>query len=90
VKQRLSVFENRLLRRIFGPRRGEVTGRWRKQHNKGLHKSYSLPRVIRMVKSRRMRKKMDRACSTKGSEKDCILVTGWNAGRKETTRKTKM
>jgi hypothetical protein len=49
------VFENRVLRRIFGPRRDEATGDWRKVHNEELHKLYSSPNVIRMIKSRRMR-----------------------------------
>jgi hypothetical protein len=48
------VFENRVLRRIFGPKRDEVTGEWRKLHNEGLHNLYSSP-DIRQVKSRRMR-----------------------------------
>jgi hypothetical protein len=49
------VFENRVLRRIFGPKRDEVTGGWRKLHNEELHNLYSSPVVIRMIKSRRMR-----------------------------------
>jgi hypothetical protein len=49
------VFENRLLRRIFGPKRDEVTGGWNKLHNKELPNIYSLSIVIRMIKSRRMR-----------------------------------
>jgi hypothetical protein len=49
------VFENRVLRRIFGPRRDEVTGEWRKLHNEELHNFYSSPNIIRMIKSRRMR-----------------------------------
>jgi hypothetical protein len=49
------VFENRVLRRIFGPRRDEVTGEWRKLHNEELHNLYSSPDIIRQVKSRRMR-----------------------------------
>jgi hypothetical protein len=49
------VFENRVLRRIFGPRRDEVTGKWRKLHNEELHNLYSSPDIIRQVKSRRMR-----------------------------------
>jgi hypothetical protein len=43
------------LRRIFGPKRDEVTGGWRKLHNEELHNFYSLPTIIRMIKSRRMR-----------------------------------
>jgi hypothetical protein len=49
------VFENRVLRRIFGPKRDEVTGGWRKLHNEKLHNLYSLPNIIRMIKSMRMR-----------------------------------
>jgi hypothetical protein len=49
------VFENRVLRRIFGPKRAEVTGEWRKLHNEELHNLYSSPYIIRQVKSRRMR-----------------------------------
>jgi hypothetical protein len=49
------VFENRLLRRIFGPKRDEVTGGWRKLHNEELHNLYSSLNIIRMIKSRRMR-----------------------------------
>jgi hypothetical protein len=49
------VFEKRVLRRIFGPKRDEVMGSWRKLHNEDLHNLYSLPSIIRMVKSRRMR-----------------------------------
>jgi hypothetical protein len=49
------MFENRVLRRIFDPKRDEVTGRWRKVHNEELHNLYSSPSIIRMVKSRRMR-----------------------------------
>ena len=48
-------FENRVLRRIFGPRRDEVTGEWRKLHNEELNDLYSLPNIVRVVKSRRMR-----------------------------------
>jgi hypothetical protein len=51
----MRVFENRVQRRIFGPRRDDVTGDWRKLHNEKLHNLYSSPNVIRMIKSRRMR-----------------------------------
>jgi hypothetical protein len=49
------VFENRVLRRIFRPKRDEVTGEWRKLYNEKLHNLYSAPDIIRQVKSRRMR-----------------------------------
>jgi hypothetical protein len=51
----LRVFENRVLRRIFGPKRDEATGGWRKLHNEELHNLYSSPSIIRMIKSRSMR-----------------------------------
>jgi hypothetical protein len=53
-ERRLRVFENRMLRRIFGPKRDEVTGEWRKLHNEELHDLYS-PTIVRVIKSRRMR-----------------------------------
>jgi hypothetical protein len=49
------VFENRVLRRIFGPKRDEITGEWRKLPNEELHILYSSPNIIRQIKSRRMR-----------------------------------
>jgi hypothetical protein len=49
------VFENRVLRRIFGPKRDEVAGSWRELHNEELHSLYSLSSIIRMIMSRRMR-----------------------------------
>jgi hypothetical protein len=52
---RLKVFENRVLRRIFGPKRDEVMGDWRKLHSGELHNLYSSPDIIRQIKSRRMR-----------------------------------
>jgi hypothetical protein len=54
-ERRLRVFENRVLRRIFGPRRDEVAGEWRKLHNEELNDRYSLPNIGWVVKSRRMR-----------------------------------
>jgi hypothetical protein len=52
---RLRVFENRVLRRIFGLKRDEMTGEWRKLHNEELRDLYSSPSIIRIIKSRRMR-----------------------------------
>jgi hypothetical protein len=49
------VFENKVLRRIFGPKRDEVTGGWRKEHNEEHRALYSSPSIIRIIKSRRMR-----------------------------------
>jgi hypothetical protein len=54
-ERKLMVFENRVLRRIFGAKRDEVTGEWRKLHNEGLNDLYSLSNIVRVVKSRRMR-----------------------------------
>ena len=54
-ERRLRVFENRVLRRVFGPKRDKVTGEWRKLHNEELSDLYSLPSIVRVVKSRRMR-----------------------------------
>jgi len=49
------VLENRVLRRMFGPKRDEVTGAWRKLHNETFNDMYSLPNTVRVIKSRRMR-----------------------------------
>jgi hypothetical protein len=54
-EHRLRVFENRVLRRIFKPKRDEVTGEWRKLHNEELRDLYSSPSIIRITKLRRMR-----------------------------------
>jgi hypothetical protein len=53
--RRLRGVANRVLRRVFGPKRDEVTGEWRKLHNKELNELYYLPNIVRVVKSRRMR-----------------------------------
>ena len=53
-ERKLKVFENRVLRRVFGPKRDEVAGEWRKLHNEELRDLYSLPSIVRVVKSRRM------------------------------------
>jgi len=55
VERRLRVFDNRVLSRVFGTKRDEVTGEWRKLHNEELSDMYSLPNIVRVVKSRRMR-----------------------------------
>jgi len=54
-ERKLRVFENKVLRRIFGPRRDEVTGDWRRLHNKELNDLYSSPNTVRVITSRRMR-----------------------------------
>jgi hypothetical protein len=55
-EHRLRVFDNRVLRRIFGPKRDEVRGEWRKSHNEEFHNLYSPPDIIRQIKSMRMRR----------------------------------
>jgi hypothetical protein len=81
------VFENRVLRRIFGPKGDEVMGEWRKLHSEELHNLYSSPDIIRQVKSRRMRWARHVACM--GEETKVYKVLVGEPGRKETTWKTK-
>ena len=54
-ERKLRLFENMVLRRIFGPRRDEVTGEWSRLHNEELNGLYSSPNIVRVIKSRRMR-----------------------------------
>ena len=54
-ERRLRVFENRVLRKVFRPKRNEMTGEWRKLRNEELNDLYSLPNIVRVLKSRRMR-----------------------------------
>jgi hypothetical protein len=69
-EHRLRVFENRVLRRIFGRKRDEVTGGWRKLHNEELHNLYSSTSIIKMIKSRRMR--WAGHVARMGGEEECI------------------
>jgi hypothetical protein len=62
-EHRVKVYENRFVRRIFGPKREEVVGGWRRLHNEEIHNLYALPNIIRVIKSR-MDGWMGRACST--------------------------
>jgi hypothetical protein len=68
------VFENRVLRRIFGPKRDEVTGEWRKLHSGELHNLYSSPDTIRQIESRRMRWVVHVACMGEGRNVYRVLV----------------
>ena len=65
-ERRLRVFENRALRRIFGPKRNEATGEWRKLHSEDLNDLYSSPNIVRVIKSRRMRWAGHVACMGRG------------------------
>jgi len=65
-ERRLRVFGNRVLRRIFGPKRDEVTGEWRKLHNEVLNDLYSSLDIVRVIKSRRMRWAEHVACMEEG------------------------
>ena len=62
-EHRLRVFENKVLRRIFGTKRDEVTGEWRKLHNEELSDLYSSPNIVQVIKSRRMRWAGNVACT---------------------------
>jgi hypothetical protein len=85
----LRVFENRVLRRIFGPKGDEVTGEWRKLHNEELRDLYSSASIIRMIKSRRIR--LAGHVARMGEKRTpCRLLVGKPEGkRKETARKAK-
>jgi hypothetical protein len=85
-EHRLRVFENRVLRRIFGPKRDEVTGEWRKLYNKELCDLYSSTSIIRMIKLPRIR--WAGHVARMGRRGTCIDYW-WKSQRKETTRKTK-
>jgi hypothetical protein len=82
-EHKLSAFENRVLRKTFGPKRNDARGRWRKLYNKELHNLYSSP--IRMIKSKMMR--WARHVARMGEKKNAYIRM--KARREETTRKTK-
>ena len=80
------MFENMVLRRIFGPRREEVTEEWRRLHNEELNDLYSSPSIVRVIKTRRMR--WAGHVAHMGEERGCI-GSWWGTGGKETTGETK-
>jgi hypothetical protein len=73
-EHRLRVLENRVLRRVFGPKRDEVTGGWRKLREE-LHNLYSSPDIIRVIKSWRM--KRAGPVARMGGDKKCVQNFGW-------------
>jgi hypothetical protein len=85
-EHRWRVFENRVLRRIFGRKRDEVTGEWRKLHSEELHSLYSSPDIISQVKAN----EVGGACGTHGRGQKSVQGFGGKARRKETTWKTKV
>jgi hypothetical protein len=88
-EHRLREFENRVLRRIFGPRRDEVTGEWRKLRNEELHDLYSSPSIIRIIKSRRMRW-MGHVARMGEKKNVCRLLVGKPEGRRQLGRQRQM
>jgi hypothetical protein len=80
------VFENRLLKGIFGPKRDRVTGGWRKLYNEELHNLYSSPSTIRIIKSRKMR--WAGHVARMGEKRNVYRLLVGKPKRKETTRKT--
>ena len=85
-ERRLRVFENGVLRRIFGLKRGQVTGEWRKVHNGELNDLYCSSNIVRVLKSKT--NGMGGDCSTYGGQENCIQGFGEEASRKGTTWKT--
>jgi hypothetical protein len=77
------VFENRVFRRIFGPRRDEEMGEWRKLHSGELHNLYSSPDIIRQNQIKE--NEVGGVCGTHGSGEKIVQGFGGKAGRKETT-----
>ena len=80
------VFENRVLRRIMGPKREEVTGEWRKLHNEELNDLYCSPNIVRVIKTRRMR--LAGHVARMGDRRGAYRVLVGETGGKETTGET--
>jgi hypothetical protein len=85
-EHRLRVFKNRLLRKIFGPKSVQVTGKWKRLQNEELYALYPSPNIIQVIKSRRMRWVGHVSCM-EGQER-CIQGFGGETRGKETIRKT--
>jgi len=75
---RMRVFENRVLRRIFGTKRDEVIGEWRKRHSEQLNDLYCSPNIVRVIKSKRMRWARHLACMGRGA-----VHAGFSWGKRE-------
>ena len=78
-ERKLKLFENMVLKRIFGPRRDEVTGEWRRFHNEEINDLYCSPNIVRMIKLRRMR--WAGHVASMGEERGCI--ESWWGNRSE-------
>jgi hypothetical protein len=83
----VELFENIVLRRTFGPKRDEEAGGWRKLHNDELHKLYSSPSIIKIIKARRMRWAVH--VPRMGEKRNAYMILVGKTRRKETTGKTK-
>jgi hypothetical protein len=81
-ERRLRVFEHRVLRKVFWPKRDEATGKWRKLHNEELNDLYSLTNIVRVIKSSRMR------CGAYGGGERCAQGVGGEARGKEAIGET--
>jgi hypothetical protein len=84
-EHRLKVFENSVLRRIFGPKREEERS-WRKLHNYELHSLYSSPNIVKVIKSRKLG--WAGHVARMGEGQRCLQGFGWEAQRQETSGKT--
>ena len=80
------MFENRVLRRVFGPKMDEIKGVWIKLYNEELRDLYSLPNIVRVVKSRRMR--WDEACGAHGGGERCAQGSSGETRGKEAIGET--
>jgi hypothetical protein len=87
-ERRLRLCENRVLRRIFGPKRDEVAGGWSGLHKEELDDLYCSPNIVRVIRSKRMKNDVGGACSTYGAEDRYRQGFGGETRGKETTWKT--